>query len=271
MKSNTLLVGSSLVFIVGVSIYTKPSSKGLELPSCNMGAVVDTEIHFFVDNEVLERSDTNNISVFLKNSLKQSNVILTNSCVPLSRSLGDIKYVDLDKTKVKDIFTAHTELENFLGVSDLDSVYPQPNQFYGLVFDKKYEKALNLSGQAQPMLSEKFFTVSSGAHLHIIEHELGHLAWAQHTETHPNPNLSKWLKSIYPEEYSHKLKSYARAYKCGTGGTVMSYEKEIVPVYSSPDIYYREQKCGDVEVGDNARVMREFALKLAASNTPITF
>lgn len=39
----------------------------------------------------------------------------------------------------------------------------------------------------------------------------------------------------------------------------MSYERDVIPAYSSPDIRVDDIKCGDSKYHNNARVLREFA------------
>ncbi|MGF1909368.1 hypothetical protein L4C38_08010 [Vibrio kasasachensis] len=256
------LVISSLVIVVAIMIATKPSSEGLELPDCDATAIVDTEINFIVDQEVLDASNQQQVEAYFTQSIKQSNIILRNSCIPMTRSLGTVRYIDLDKNDVHDIYTLHKQLETQLNSGDLGNQYPQANQFYGFVLAKKYSDMLGYAGQVEFNLSRKFFAITHNNGLTLIEHELGHLAWAQHAEGHPF-NLQKWLESTILPEFHHFLKPYARAYKCGTGGTVMSYEDEILPIYSNPDSYYRGKVCGDAENGNNARMLIEQAHRIA--------
>ena len=42
----------------------------------------------------------------------------------------------------------------------------------------------------------------------------------------------------------------------------MSYSDNLLPVYSSPNITYQGQVCGDVETADNARLLIEYARAL---------
>nr|WP_234405715.1 hypothetical protein [Vibrio cholerae] len=44
----------------------------------------------------------------------------------------------------------------------------------------------------------------------------------------------------------------------------MTYAEKPLPVYSSPDIKYYGQACGNAETADNARHMQEFAQSLIA-------
>lgn len=263
MNKKTLLVVAALGCVTVISIATKPNSEGLVLPSCDTQPFVDTEVHFIVDNEVLEQSNRQEVSDFFTRSIKQSNLILTNSCIPMTRSLGTITYVEIDKDNIHDMYTIHRELENRLNTDNLHQLFPMPNQYYGLVLEKKYQDITGFSGMTETNLSQQFFALTMHSSLFTLEHELGHLAWAEHLEGHPIPNLGKWLQSTTSPDLQHHLKPYARAYKCGTAGTVMSYENEILPIYSNPETTYRAKVCGNAENGDNARVLREFAHTLA--------
>lgn len=91
----------------------------------------------------------------------------------------------------------------------------------------------------------------------MLEHELGHLSWAQHSESHPVPNLIMFLQSAVPQEYQVKLVPYARAFKCGDSGTIMSYERNILPIYSSSQIKYQGESCGNSESADYALTLLE--------------
>ena len=271
MQRKWLVIGS-LVAVVAIMIATKPGSEGLELADCDVTPIVDTEVSFIVDQEALENRNKQQFEAYFTDSLEQANIILRNSCIPMTRSLGSIRYIDLDKSNVHDIFSVHKQVETQLNSDDLEDEYPQPNQFYGFVLAEKYGDILGFSGQAEVNLSRKFFAIAHNNGINLIEHELGHLAWAQHAEGNPY-NMQKWLESVILPEFHQFLKPYARAYKCGTGGTVMSYEDEILPIYSNPNSHYRGEVCGDAEKGDNARVVAEFAQQLAhkmqsAESTP---
>ncbi|CAK2473553.1 conserved hypothetical protein [Vibrio crassostreae] len=270
MNKNTLLVVGALITVTTISIATKPSSAGLELPQCDVSTILDTPVSFIVDNHVLEHNTKQDIQSYFEKSLKQSNLILSNSCIPMTRSLDEIVYVDIDMSQVRDMFSLHSELTKQLSTDNLKFLFPMPNQYYGAVLETKYQKILGIAGKVEPNLSQQFFAITMGRDVNIVEHELGHLAWAQHSEGNPTPNLDKWLKSVYLPEYHQFLPSYARAYKCGTGGTVMSYENEKLPIYSNPKTTYRDEACGDVEDGDNARIVTESAQRIAKQMSLLT-
>ncbi|ASG05422.1 hypothetical protein [Vibrio anguillarum] len=257
-----LLVGCTLAILLIVAVLTKPSSGGLELQECNFDYVAETKINFFVDQELLESMSIQDVEKSLRSSIKYANQVLKNSCVPLARTLGRIEPLNIDKNKVQSVPSAFRLVSNTLKEQGIVVSELAPNEKYGLLFHGKHENQLRLSGQAAPYFGAWIFAISSKAPIHILEHELGHLSWAQHSENFPVPNLTMRLRSAVPQNFQANLFPYARATKCGSSGTIMSYERDILPIYSSPKISFQGKSCGDAESADNARVMREYASKL---------
>ncbi|TOM77508.1 hypothetical protein CGH69_24675, partial [Vibrio parahaemolyticus] len=68
--------------------------------------VANTKINFFVDQEVLESSSIEDIKKSLNSSIKYANQVLKNSCVPLTRSLGDVVPLYIDKSEVRSLGAA---------------------------------------------------------------------------------------------------------------------------------------------------------------------
>lgn len=263
MKSKArIIVVMSLLVVVIIAIVTKPSSKGLELSDCNLDAVATTHVHFFVDEEVLALSTLDEVKKSMNKSVKYANQVLENSCIPLRRKIGKISAISLEKNSVNNLSSAWKVVRKTLESKGVTFSDIHTNELYGLIFHERHAKKLGLSGQASPYFGGGFFAISSGAPIHALEHELGHLSWAQHRESNPIPNLTLFLKSATPQDYQGKLVSYARAFRCGDSGTIMSYETNILPIYSSPLVKYQDDVCGDIDNGDNARVLREFALEL---------
>ena len=100
-----------------------------------------------------------------------------------------------------------------------------------------------------------------------MEHEIGHLSGANHdykTVLKGYASIEHFIAGRYPE-----APAYSFGVTCAERGTVMSYERDIIPAYSSPEIRVNGQQCGDNAHHNNARVLREFAnthLKLIDSN-----
>ncbi|EPB0671165.1 hypothetical protein ACQ902_004017 [Vibrio mimicus] len=105
MNKKILTIGT-IIAVFGIAILTRPNSGGFELPDCNFEKVANTKINFFVDQEVLETSSLEEIKKSLQSSIKYANQVLRNSCVPLTRSLGDISPLYIDKNEVRSLDAA---------------------------------------------------------------------------------------------------------------------------------------------------------------------
>ncbi|HHK8657523.1 TPA: hypothetical protein ACQYF6_000023 [Vibrio parahaemolyticus] len=96
-----------------------------------------------------------------------------------------------------------------------------------------------------------------------MEHEIGHLSGASHDirtlkDADEKFDLEEYFRSYYPPK-----KSYALGFVCSQRGTVMSYEENVIPTYSNPEIEFNGAACGRVESANNSQVLREFAKKYA--------
>ncbi|KJY79269.1 hypothetical protein TW78_00770 [Vibrio coralliilyticus] len=261
-----LVVSCSLIIVVAIAFLKRPSTRELELTDCRFDRIAETKINFFVDQGLLESMSIQDVKKSLSSSIKYANQVLKNSCIPLTRVLGHIELLHIDKSKVQNLDSASRLIRNTLSEQGVIVSELAPSEKYGLLFHGKHENQLKLSGQASPYFGSWLFALSSTAPIHAMEHELGHLSWTQHEESIPVPNLTMRLKSAVPEDFHDKLVPYARAIKCGNSGTIMSYERNILPIYSNPKIKYQGKYCGDAESADNSRVMRQYALKLLSSN-----
>ncbi len=90
-----------------------------------------------------------------------------------------------------------------------------------------------------------------------MEHEIGHLSGANHdykTLLKDFDSIESYISGTYP-----RAPQYSFGAICADRGTVMSYERDVIPAYSSPDIRVDDIKCGDSKYHNNARVLREFA------------
>ncbi|MEJ2763353.1 hypothetical protein VV869_05165 [Photobacterium sp. MCCC 1A19761] len=236
--------------------------RGLELPSCADEPVVITPIHFFVSEGVLKDRSMDEVQGGLHHAIEKSNEILANSCVPMRRAMGEIQTVDFSEQAMWMIEHVYQGLVRQVGKPALEHLHAQPNHFYGVMLGRSDRYFDDFSGEAAVELNDRMFVIAHDADDDTIEHELGHLAWAQHQELTWFSYLSLRLNRTTSDENQHLLKPYARGYSCSGEGTVMSYNDLRLPVYSSPDIYYRGKVCGDANKADNARIMREYARAL---------
>ena len=244
------------------SFFSSAAIAELDLPLCNQNVVVTTPIHFFVEQEVRANRD---IASQIRNDIRVANEVLENSCVPMRRKLGSVTYVDIDARFMLNLGWVHFGLEQFVGQDKLDSIKGNPNIYYGVVLaqDNGYFADIQ-GGQTARSEFEQFFILSESADEFTLEHELGHLAWAEHDATTLNEQVEGALEETTPAWDHHKIKAYARGATCGDAGTVMSYQDNILPIYSGPNFYYQERRCGDTKYADNARVLTEYAYDLAS-------
>ncbi|ELA3113525.1 hypothetical protein ACRTC9_21610 [Vibrio vulnificus] len=245
-----LLVGGCLLGVTALFFVGKRGGEELSLPVCDSVPKIDTPVHFFTDDSISEAR--------IEEFIDYSNLVLENSCIPIRRTLSGITKLDLTSFKSQDSGKLHQQLLLNVGNSLLESMQ-KVGSYYVLVLPKDFPFAKDSAGTAHVNFSRSFLVLSSDAELHVLEHELGHLAWAWHDNT-----AIHWLKGQLLKEHHKQIKPYAFGALCHEAGTVMTYAEKPLPVYSSPDIKYYGQACGNAETADNARHMREFALSLIA-------
>jgi hypothetical protein len=213
--------------------------------------LVETPIHFFTDDSISETR--------LQQLIDYSNLVLANSCVPMNRTLSGITKLDMSQFKSSDEGALHKQLVAIVSPEVLKPMQ-RKGSYYVLVLPKEHQFFQDgTSGVAHVNFSQSFAIISSDIDKHVLEHELGHLAWAWHNDTPEH-----WMKGQIFVEHHHFLKPYARGALCRDAGTVMTYSENQLPVYSSPKIKYYGKPCGDEESADNVRLMREFAATLIA-------
>jgi hypothetical protein len=248
MKKN-LVVGCTLLGVVALFFVGKRSGEELSFAACDLTEKVETPVHFFTDDSISESK--------INEFIDYSNLVLENSCVPMKRTFSGITRLDLAGFEDGGSGKLHHQLAQAVGDSVLEPLQRE-GSYYVLVLPKEHPFSQDGSaGTAHVNFSRSFLVLSSDAEVHVLEHELGHLAWAWHNDT---PEY--WLKGQLLSENHKFIKPYAFGALCREAGTVMTYAEKVLPVYSSPDIEYYGKACGDEEKADNARHMREFAQSL---------
>ncbi|KJY83321.1 hypothetical protein TW81_10020 [Vibrio galatheae] len=249
MNNRNAVVMSALLAVAMLFYFGKRDGEELSLPQCEFDQVVETPVHFFADESLSEER--------VNAWLEYANVVLENSCVPLKRTLSGIERIDLQAFTSVEEGQLHRQLVTAVGEQVLEPMQ-RTGHYYVLVLPNGHKFSEDgLIGTAHVNFSRSFAVLVAGADVHILEHELGHLAWAWHNDT---PDY--WLKGQLLDEFHPYIKSYARGYLCGDAGTVMTYASNQLPIYSSPKIRYFGQVCGDEAHADNARLMQEFARSL---------
>ncbi|KZX68041.1 hypothetical protein A3712_14100 [Vibrio sp. HI00D65] len=253
MKKN-FVVGGALLGVVALFFVGKHRGEELTFAPCEMGEKVETPVHFFTDASMSESK--------IQKMIGYSNLVLQNSCVPMERTLSGITRIDLSGFQDAESSKLHKQLVKLVGDEVLEPMQRE-GSYYALILPEDHEFSDEGSvGLADVNFSRSFLVLSSAAEIELLEHELGHLAWAWHNDT---PDY--WLKGVLLQENHDYIKPYSFGALCREAGTVMTYAEKVLPVYSSPNIQYYGKACGDVEKADNARHMREFAQSLALNGT----
>lgn len=244
-----LIVSFTLLGVISLFFIGKRTGEELTLPVCDIAKTVETPIHFFVgesftDNQIHELLD-------------YSNLVLENSCVPMKRTLAGITKLDLSNFDGQSSGQLHQHLINNVGESTLKPMQ-RDGSYYVLVLPTSHPFTQDgTTGTAHVNFSRSFLVLSEDAEVHVLEHELGHLAWAWHNDTPQH-----WLKGQLLLEHHKHIKPYAFGALCREAGTIMTYAEKSLPVYSSPHIKYYGKACGDEGTANNALHMKEFAQSL---------
>lgn len=237
----------------------------LDLPTCSIkDEVFETQVTFFVDSN----ADKHFVYKQIDDSIAYSNLVLNNSCLPLHRSLVSIEDVKLNLSGSESFDEIHSLLKVNTKTGMIDDMKNDPYSLYVLILSRYYWMFDDgIMGATDVELSDSFVVLSDDATPYILEHEFGHLAWAQHLETVPFALLGGQLERATSIKNRHKLKDYARAYKCANAGTIMSYEDIRLPIYSSPLISYKGQICGDDKKANNLKVVQDYVSTLISKDS----
>lgn len=265
-------VVSSLIFTAVLFYFNRPDRTPVDLnelvlPQCDsQQRGLATQVHFFVDSSLEGVYNPRHA----KEQIEFSNLTLTNSCLPLKRELTHFEYVDLNLSNSEFVDDVYAEGREAIGKERLKPIQDDPLSFFVLV--APYHHPVfedNTVGMTYWELSDSFILLSEDAGVDVLEHEFGHLMHANHSETLFFSLLQGQLERSSRPENRHLIKPYARAYKCDNAGTIMSYEEVTLPIYSSPEIVYRSEPCGNELHADNNRRVREYiaALKKRLAQT----
>lgn len=246
-----------------IPLFYKVDVPGMKIPDCTMEEVIETPIFFFVSKTVVDKYGLEEVNTELDKSVRKSNVIMRNSCIPMKRTLAMVETVDFNSASLFDIDQIRRQLTKRVGEEKVRNIERLPNQFYGVILaDEDGYFEYDTIGTTNPDENSQFFMLSEYADEYTLEHELGHLSWAWHDDRSWFKVLDETLEQHTSEMNKDRLKPYARGYQCGGAGTIMSYESELLSIYSSPDITNNGRVCGDEQYADNARQLREFARDL---------
>jgi hypothetical protein len=238
----------------------------IHLPKCQNQEAVETPITFFTSDSVIKHYDLLVIEGHIQRWLKFSNQALKNSCIPMLRTLDKIVYTPEILGEESEAFeVVHSFLEYYYP-EEIEHLNNDKTKLYGLIFKKDISQfTSDWCGETMSSVYPQFFTIGLTCDDHVLEHELGHLAWANHdmeTLSNQTNGMPFELSKHVPFSVEDKYKKHSYGYICGGKGTIMAYVDETHPFYSSPDISYGDIVCGNAHYADNARVLREHALSL---------
>lgn len=254
-KGFVQLVGYALVLLLSYSRFSNAQS--IEFPTCAQGEVLNTEIHLFIDESVLSEYSQAFIASKIATWESYSNLVLKNSCIPMTRKVIKVTYTSaIDNLWFQDLSAA----ERLLKLS-IEEPIPEATQegvpiFKGIVFSN-YNFSFESGYCGVSSSVSYFFSLAINCPDYLMEHEIGHLSGANHdykTLLKDSDSIESYISGTYP-----RAPQYSFGATCADRGTVMSYERDVIPAYSSPDIRVDGIKCGDSKHHNNARVLREFA------------
>ncbi len=248
----------------GLSLqHFRDAATGLELATCEPQPPVITYVHFFVTNDVLKVMNKAQVKRHLEQIMDASNQVLDNSCIPLQRELKHIEYVDFSHQYLFDFGSVHFALQKAVGGQTIGKIRQTINDYYAIllgpdntIFDDQWRGTSEMSPEG------RFIALAYDASSYTLEHEMGHLAGADHDQQTLDEQASFGFEQILPLWDQKQLKPYARAALCGGAGTIMSYNQNVLPVYSQPGVFYHGEQCGDAKYANNAQVLRGFAKRL---------
>lgn len=244
-------------------VFYKIEAQDLKLPQCQDEEIVNTVVDFFISESVWSAYGESKIKEMINSSIHTANLTLKNSCVPMRRQSGKLYQVDMTiQAFDPDLASYRNQLLRVTEPTIIKEITQKPNHYYALVVDDLPDDIL---GKTDVYLDPQFLILSDQAEKYTLEHELGHLANAWHDDTSWNSSLSKYLEEYTPDAHKNELHAYARGYNCAGRRTIMSQSSVYylqLPIYSSPDIFFGDEACGDHEHADNARQLREYARRL---------
>lgn len=234
--------------------FCNASSFASEIESnCQVSNDIKTnKVTFYIGQSVKKIMSDKDVQLWISNAINLSNEILSNSCIPLRREVEAIVYIDdINPDYIDNISLTHIFLESTLN-RELDN--SDLTKYYGYVYYLDSNCGLTDASKYP-----KFFLLNLFCAQFTLEHELGHLATANHD-----------IKTLQSQNYVYTLEipfsnfkeaTYARGAICDGHGTIMSYVNPRVFTYSSPDISLNGHPCGEENKADNAKVLRSYVRK----------
>ncbi|CDT87244.1 conserved hypothetical protein [Vibrio coralliirubri] len=266
MEMNTLVREGSFkrliqlvgyVLIVVLSNSRLSNAQSVEFPTCAQSEVLNTEIHLYVDESLLSEYSKAFVAAKIATWESYSNLVLNNSCIPITRKVTKVTYTpEIDSLWFQDLSAAERLLKLSMEEPIEEITEDGRPVFTGVVFSN-YHSAFESRYCGVASQVSRFFSLAINCPDSTMEHEIGHLSGANHDYKKvlkDYESIEHFIAGRYP-----KAPAYSFGAICADRGTVMSYERDVIPAYSSPDIRVDGIKCGDSKYHNNARVLREFA------------
>ncbi|UPR30501.1 hypothetical protein IS519_04225 [Vibrio crassostreae] len=249
------VVGYVLIMVLSFSRFSYAQT--IEFPTCAQSEVLNTEIHLYVDESVLAEYSKAFVASKIATWESYSNLVLKNSCVPITRKVTKVIYTsEIDSLWFQDLGAAERLLKLSMEEPIPETTGDGVPIFTGIVFSN-YNFSFESDYCGMSSSVSYFFSLAINCPDYLMEHEIGHLSGANHdykTLLKDFDSIESYLSGTYP-----RAPQYSFGAICADRGTVMSYERDVIPAYSSPDIRVDGIKCGDSKYHNNARVLREFA------------
>ncbi len=259
------LVGYVLIFVL--SNIRLSNAQSIEFPTCAQSEMLNTDIHLYIDESVLAEYSKEFVASKIATWESYSNLVLKNSCIPMTRKVTKVVYTpEIDSLWFQDLSAAERLLKLSMKEPIEEITEDGRPVFTGVVFSN-YHSAFESRYCGIASQVSRFFFLAINCPDSTMEHEIGHLSGANHDYKEvlkDYATIEHFIADRYP-----KAPAYSFGATCAERGTVMSYERDIIPAYSSPEIRVNGQQCGDNAHHNNSRVLREFAnahLKLINSN-----
>lgn len=233
-------------------------AEAISYPKCKQSEILKTPIQFYLPTKVLDARSKDEVYHTLNKWVNFSNVVLRNSCVPIERHISKVEFLDeIDESWFQSLSAAKVLLTLSLGYEPLELNDKSIPNFIGVVFES-YQTSFGGINCGLSSDSGNFFFAALDCADYVMEHEIGHLSGAHHdheTVLSSYPSLDAFEQTTYP-----RIEPFAYGWRCGKYGTVMSFAPKKIAAYSSPELFVNDLICGDQGSGDNARVMRKYAL-----------
>ncbi len=226
------------------------SEAGLSVVSCpNKYTEHVVVLDFMVDAGLASQLD----SKILEAWIRDSNLTLENSCIPIRRILGSIIVTD---NRYGDYMTEALDERVLWKLKKQESqrYHFNNNARNVLVFVVPDNSDYDLLGTTWPKMYPNFVLLTNSANGLVLEHELGHLAGADHEKSVSEKVLGRL-------SFFSGNSNKAAAVFCGSQRTIMHSEVDIektVPVYSSANIYFSGKRCGNDNFADNRQILIDY-------------